>query len=105
MLTKPDKAKQLESIIVQMATSGQIGGKLSENDLIGLVERVNAQTQKTTSVKVSDKYVGYEIALKIFMNQNLIKYFYSSLIVAEQLLTVMMMIGDCNCLHGYAINI
>ncbi|XP_042863051.1 programmed cell death protein 5-like isoform X1 [Penaeus japonicus] len=51
MVAKPEKGKQVESVIVQMATSGQIGGKLSENDLIGLVERVNAQTQKTTTVK------------------------------------------------------
>ncbi|MCL4148187.1 UNVERIFIED_CONTAM: hypothetical protein GTU68_014927 [Idotea baltica] len=51
-VAKPDKGKQLESIIVQMATSGQVGGKLSENDLIGILERVNAQTQKKTTVKV-----------------------------------------------------
>ncbi|KAG7157526.1 programmed cell death protein 5-like [Homarus americanus] len=51
MVAKPEKGRQMESIIVQMATSGQIGGRLSENDLISLVERVNAQTQKTTSVK------------------------------------------------------
>ncbi|XP_063613444.1 programmed cell death protein 5-like isoform X1 [Penaeus indicus] len=51
MVAKPEKGKQVESVIVQMATTGQIGGKLSENDLIGLVERVNAQTQKTTTVK------------------------------------------------------
>ncbi|KAK8741614.1 hypothetical protein OTU49_002301 [Cherax quadricarinatus] len=51
MVAKPEKGKQMESVIVQMATSGQIGSKLSENDLIALVERVNAQTQKTTTVK------------------------------------------------------
>jgi len=51
MVAKPEKGAQVESVIVQMATSGQIGGKLSEHDLISLVERVNAQTQKTTSVK------------------------------------------------------
>jgi len=51
MVAKPEKGAQVESVIVQMATSGQIGGKLSEHDLISLVERVNAQTAKTTSVK------------------------------------------------------
>ncbi|XP_066949205.1 programmed cell death protein 5 [Macrobrachium rosenbergii] len=51
MVAKPEKGKQVESIIVQMATTGQIGGKLSEHDLIGLIEKVNAQTQKTTTVK------------------------------------------------------
>ncbi|XP_068228910.1 programmed cell death protein 5 [Palaemon carinicauda] len=51
MVAKPEKGKQVESIIVQMATTGQIGGKLSEHDLIGLIEKVNAQTRKTTTVK------------------------------------------------------
>merc|ERR1719495_345926 len=51
MVAKPEKGRQVESVICQMATSGQIGGKLSENELISLVERVNAQTQKTTTVK------------------------------------------------------
>jgi len=51
MVAKPEKAQQLEQVICQMATSGQIGGKLSEHDLISLVERVNEQTKKTTSVK------------------------------------------------------
>lgn len=51
MLAKPEKGKKIEAMVLQMATSGQIGGKLSENDLIGLLERVNAQMQKTTTVK------------------------------------------------------
>lgn len=50
-VAKPEKGKQLESMIVQMATTGQVG-KLSENDLIGILERINAQTQKKTIVKV-----------------------------------------------------
>ena len=58
MVAKPEKGKQVESIIVQMATTGQIGGRLSEHDLISLVERVNAQTQKTTTVKVrKEKFI------------------------------------------------
>ncbi|XP_076035989.1 programmed cell death 5 [Oratosquilla oratoria] len=51
MLAKPEKGKKIETMVLQMATSGQIGGKLSENDLIGLLERVSAQMQKTTTVK------------------------------------------------------
>lgn len=51
-VAKPEKGKQLESIIVQMATTGQVGGKLSENDLVGILERINAQIQKKTTVKV-----------------------------------------------------
>ena len=52
MVAKPDKGKQLEAMIIQMAQMGQIGGKLGESDLVGLVERLNARTQKTTSIKV-----------------------------------------------------
>lgn len=64
MVAKPEKGKQVESVIVQMATTGQIGGKLSENDLIGLVERVNAQTQKTTTVKVCHEKFGTQFKVR-----------------------------------------
>jgi len=51
MLAKPEKGKQIESIICQMAAQGQLGGKLTEDDLVRLVERVNAQTNKKSKVK------------------------------------------------------
>jgi len=60
MVAKPEKGRQVESVICQMATSGQIGGKLSENELISLVERVNAQTQKTTTVKFDRRRVALD---------------------------------------------
>ncbi|CAG5116075.1 unnamed protein product [Candidula unifasciata] len=51
-LTKPDKARMIESIIIQMATSGQLQGqKLSEQRLIDLLEQVSNSTQKKTTVK------------------------------------------------------
>ncbi|CAL4098752.1 unnamed protein product [Meganyctiphanes norvegica] len=50
MLAKPEKGKQVESIICQMAAQGQISGKLCENDLVNLVERINAQTKKKSKV-------------------------------------------------------
>ncbi|KAI0224981.1 Programmed cell death protein 5 [Lamellibrachia satsuma] len=50
-LTKPEKAKMVESMLIQMAQSGQIQSQLGEMQLKGLLERVSAQTQKTTKVK------------------------------------------------------
>merc|ERR1712198_80791 len=55
MLAKPEKGKQMEAMICQMAATGQIGGKLSENELISLVERVNAQTTKKKSKVIFDR--------------------------------------------------
>ena len=52
-----------------MAQMGQIGGKLSENDLVGLLERVNAQTQKTTKIKVSvdNKLLFWKLMIIYFL--------------------------------------
>ena len=35
MIAKPQKGAQVENAIIQMAQSGQLGGKLSEEELIG----------------------------------------------------------------------
>jgi len=50
-LTKPEKAKMVESMLVQMAQSGQIQGKLGEEQLKALLEKVSEKTTKTTTVK------------------------------------------------------
>lgn len=51
-LGKPEKGKMVESMLVRMAQSGQIIKKLGEQDLIGILENVNAQIpQSKTSVK------------------------------------------------------
>ena len=48
MLAKPAKGRQVEGVIIQMAQTGQIGGKLSEEELIGLLERFSGSTKQTT---------------------------------------------------------
>ena len=48
MLAKPAKGRQVEGAIIQMAQTGQIGGKLSEEELIGLLERFSGSTRQTT---------------------------------------------------------
>ncbi|XP_045191744.1 programmed cell death protein 5-like [Mercenaria mercenaria] len=50
-VAKPEKAKMVESMLIQMAQSGQIQGKLNETQLKGLLEKVSERTQKTTTVK------------------------------------------------------
>ncbi|CAJ0593991.1 unnamed protein product [Cylicocyclus nassatus] len=48
---KPDKAKMVESALINMARRGQIAGKLSDDALKQLMERVATQTTRTTTVK------------------------------------------------------
>lgn len=51
-LGKPEKGKMIESMLIRMAQSGQIRGKIAEKDLIGILESVNSQLpQSKTSVK------------------------------------------------------
>merc|ERR1711993_102581 len=47
-LAKPEKGQQGQAAIIQMAQTGQLGGKLSEEELIGLLERFAGSTQKST---------------------------------------------------------
>ncbi|RCN25433.1 Double-stranded DNA-binding domain protein [Ancylostoma caninum] len=48
---KPEKAKMVESAVINMARRGQIVGKLSDEALKQLMERVAMQTTRTTTVK------------------------------------------------------
>jgi len=50
-MTKPDKARMVENMIIQTARSGQLGGKIGEEELKGLLERVSSQTSQKTTVK------------------------------------------------------
>ncbi|XP_057328382.1 programmed cell death protein 5 [Microplitis mediator] len=50
-LGKPEKAKMVEEMLVSMAQRRQLTGKLGEKELISILESVNQQTQKTTTVK------------------------------------------------------
>ncbi|XP_043287814.1 programmed cell death protein 5 [Venturia canescens] len=50
-LGRPEKAKMVEEMLVSMAQRGQLPGRLGEEELIRLLESVNQQTRKTTTVK------------------------------------------------------
>ncbi|KAM0727166.1 Programmed cell death protein 5 [Formica fusca] len=50
-LGKPEKGKMVEEMILNMAQNQQLPGKLGEKQLINLLESLNQQTQKKTTVK------------------------------------------------------
>jgi len=50
-LAKPEKAKMVESMLIQMTQTGQIQSKLGEDQLKDLLEKVSEKTQKKTTVK------------------------------------------------------
>jgi programmed cell death protein 5 len=51
MIGKPDKGRMVENMLLQMARTGQIMGKLDESELINILEKVNEQMQHNTTVK------------------------------------------------------
>lgn len=53
MIGKPEKGRLVENMLIQMARTGQIMGKLNESELIDILEKVSEQMQQRTTVKVS----------------------------------------------------
>lgn len=51
MTAKPEKGRQMEAVICQMAQSGQIGGKLGEEELKNLLERFSSNQGSGGKVK------------------------------------------------------
>jgi programmed cell death protein 5 len=49
-IVKPDKARAVEDIVIRMARAGAIRGKVTEQQLIELLENVNQQTQPQTKI-------------------------------------------------------
>ncbi len=54
-LVKPERAEQVESMLIQMAQSGQISGKIGEAQLVGLLEKISSHTQKKKTVVKFDR--------------------------------------------------
>ena len=51
MLAKPEKGKQVEAMLCQMAQTGQLGGKLGDDELKGLLDRMTGGGQSGSKVK------------------------------------------------------
>ncbi|XP_029464276.1 programmed cell death protein 5 [Rhinatrema bivittatum] len=56
-LVKPEKSKSVENYLIQMARFGQLSGKVSEQGLIEILEKVSQQTEKKTTVKFNRRKV------------------------------------------------
>lgn len=52
---KPEKAQMVEQMIVRMAQSGQIGGKLDDAQLVQILESLNQQMPRSTSTVKFDR--------------------------------------------------
>jgi len=53
MVAKPDKARAIEGMLINMARSGQMRGKIGEMELVGLLEQITEKTKnQSTKVKV-----------------------------------------------------
>ncbi|XP_038206179.1 programmed cell death protein 5 isoform X2 [Zerene cesonia] len=54
-LSKPEKATMVENMICRMAQMGQLSTKISEQELIQLLESVNQQMPKSSSTVKFDR--------------------------------------------------
>merc|ERR1719273_2125355 len=45
-VAKPEKGQKIEAMLIQMAQTGQLGGRIGEDDLIGLLEKISGTTSK-----------------------------------------------------------
>ncbi|CAG4950268.1 programmed cell death protein 5 [Colias croceus] len=54
-LSKPEKASMVENMICRMAQMGQVSSKISEQELIQLLESVNQQMPKSSSTVKFDR--------------------------------------------------
>eukprot|EP01135_Chromosphaera_perkinsii_P003803 Nk52_evm49s255 gene=Nk52_evmTU49s255 len=53
---KPDKAGQIESMLVRMAQMGQIGGQVDEPQLIGFLNQVSQKQSRGPKVNFNRRY-------------------------------------------------
>ncbi|XP_065064272.1 programmed cell death protein 5-like [Rhopilema esculentum] len=52
-LVKPEKAKMLENMLIQMAQRGQLSGKMNEDGLKSVLASISQQTEKSTKVTIN----------------------------------------------------
>ncbi|KAJ3188807.1 hypothetical protein HDU85_004521 [Gaertneriomyces sp. JEL0708] len=49
-IVKAEKARAVEDLLIRMAQTGQLRGKVTEQALIGLLEQINEQNQHETKI-------------------------------------------------------
>ena len=67
-MTKPDKAKTVEMHLCQMARSGQLQSKFTDEQLIALLERLSEQTKKKNVVNVIQNFLILYKTVIIYTN-------------------------------------
>jgi programmed cell death protein 5 len=55
-MVKADKARAVEDLLIRMAQGGQVRAKITEKQLIELLEQVNQQTKSETKIVVRILY-------------------------------------------------
>lgn len=58
-LVKPDKVRAVESMIVSMALSGKLPGRINEGKLIEMLEGIGAK-KKATSINIQRKRYAFD---------------------------------------------
>lgn len=72
MTGKPEKGRLVENMLIQMAHTGQIMGKLDESELINILQKVSEQMQQRTTVKVCLQKEQFNSEL-VFINKTVTK--------------------------------
>ncbi|KAL0483867.1 hypothetical protein AKO1_011883 [Acrasis kona] len=54
-LVRPDRCAQVEASLIKMATNRQLSGKVSEKQLIGMLEQYSEQTKPKTKITIQRK--------------------------------------------------
>ncbi|CAG8451905.1 15875_t:CDS:2 [Acaulospora morrowiae] len=52
-MVKADKARAVEDLLIRMGQTGQLRGKVSESQLIDLLEQINQQQKPETKIRYS----------------------------------------------------
>ncbi|VDK67295.1 unnamed protein product [Anisakis simplex] len=63
LAAKPEKGAMIENTIIQMARTGQIVGKMNDETLKQLLDRISEKTHKTTTVKVIRVFISFHSLL------------------------------------------
>jgi len=61
-IVKADKARAVEDLLIRMAQGGQVRSKITEKQLIELLEQVNQQTKHETKIVVREKHFCSRLA-------------------------------------------
>ncbi|KAI0031697.1 PDCD5-related protein, partial [Vararia minispora EC-137] len=60
-LVSPDRSRQIEAVLLRMAQTGQLRGRVNEQQLIGLLEQVRAEEAGSTAKKGAIVYQRREL--------------------------------------------